>query len=483
MPATQPRRGAVLATVLTAMFMAVLDVFIVNVANPAIQRDLDAPASAIEWIVAGYVLAYAVMLITGGRLGDAFGRRRMFRAGVSLFTVASAACAAAPSVGALIAARVVQGLGAALMQPQVYSIVQVEFAAHERPRAFALMGTVMGGASIAGQLIGGALIALADWRAVFAINLPVGLACVVVAGRIIPESRAEHARRLDLRGVLLGTIALLLVVAPVVQGREAGWPWWVPAAVAAAVPVGALFVAHERALIARGGAPLVDLDLFARPAFRRGIALVLVFWMAVPVYFLALAQYLQLGHGMSPILSGVVFTPLAVAFFFASLAGPKLALRPWPRDRVMAYGALMTVFGALLGAAVVGSAGDALPTVPLLVALTIMGTGQGFVMPGALAAALHGVPVASAGSASGVVTTTQQTAAVLGVALGGTLFFGLAGDPPSASGFGDALAAMGAWTAAGALVAAALAWRPRATSRSADGHLQANSQVAAPSSR
>lgn len=463
------------------MFMAILDVFIVNVASPSIQSDLHAPPAAIQWIVAGYVLAYAVTLITGGRIGDAIGRRRAFRLGMALFTAASAACCAAPTSTTLIAARVAQGLGAALMQPQVLSIIQVEFAAHERPRAFAILGGVIGIASIAGQIVGGALIALAGWRAVFAINLPVGVATILIAGRVLPESRAEQARRLDLPGVALLTAALLLVVTPVVEGREAGWPWWVPVALAAAVPVGALFVRHERALARAGGAPLVDLDLFTLRPFVTGTLVVLAFWAAVPVYFVGLAQYLQRGEGLSAIVSGLVFTPLAVAFFATSLIAPRLAARVGGPQRVIALGALVTVAGALSVSALLLLHQDAaaLPTAPLLVGLAVMGAGNGLVMPGALAHVLRDVPVASAGSASGVLTTTQQTAAALGYAIGGTLFFGIATDAPTPGDFSDALAALGFWAAAGALIAAAITLPRRREARQMHG----NSQALSPSGR
>lgn len=225
-----------LAVLFSASFIAILDVFIVNVANPAIEADLHAPASFVQWIVAGYVLSYAVLLITAGRIGDAIGRRRTFRAGVALFTLASAGCGLAPTPTALVAARVIQGAGAALMQPQVLSILQVVFPPAERARCFAIMGAVIGVASVAGQIVGGALIALAGWRWIFLVNVPVGVAAVLLAGVAIPESRAPDARRIDVAGVALGTVTLLLVVVPGVEGREAGWPWWVFAALAAAVP-------------------------------------------------------------------------------------------------------------------------------------------------------------------------------------------------------------------------------------------------------
>src|SRR4051794_5309762 len=200
----QPHR-LMLPVLFAPIFMVILDVFIVNVAAPSLQGDLGASQSAIQWVVAAYLLTYSIALITGGRLGDVVGRRRMFRIGVAGFTAASALCAAAPSTGALIAGRLLQGFAGAAMWPQVLSIIQVELAAHERPRAFGLQGLVQGLAAIAGQIVGGGLIALdvlgLGWRSVFLINVPVGIVALLAAGRVIPESRSETARRLDFLGV------------------------------------------------------------------------------------------------------------------------------------------------------------------------------------------------------------------------------------------------------------------------------------------
>src|SRR5215467_15692679 len=197
-----PKRWLVLPVVLTAAFMAIVDVFIVNVAAPSIQSNLHASASEIQWLVASYVLAYALGLITGGRLGDIYGRRRLFQIGLAGFTVASALCGAAPSPGALLAARFLQGSSAALMFPQMLSVIQVEFPPEERARCFALLGGVQGAGAIVGQILGGGLISLnvlgLDWRSVFLINVPVGIAALVAANRLLPESRSPNARQLDI---------------------------------------------------------------------------------------------------------------------------------------------------------------------------------------------------------------------------------------------------------------------------------------------
>src|SRR2546423_1571440 len=246
-PPLQNRRSPFLFPVLFApVFMVILDIFIVNVAAPSLRADLGASESDVQWVVAAYLLTYAISLITGGRLGDVVGRRRMFRIGVAGFTAASALCAAAPSTGALIAGRLLQGFAGAAMWPQVLSIIQVELSADERPRAFGLQGLVQGLASIAGQIVGGGLIALdvlgLGWRSVFLINVPVGIAALLAAGRVIPESRSPTARRLDLIGVALASLALALIMVPSIEGPGLGWPPWVFAALGAAGPAAVLAV-------------------------------------------------------------------------------------------------------------------------------------------------------------------------------------------------------------------------------------------------
>src|SRR5919197_2380191 len=351
LPAPRDRRWLVLPVIFSATFMGILDVFIVNVTAPSLRHDLGASPAAVQWVVDGYALAFATALITGGRLGDVIGRRRAFRLGVGAFTVASALCGAAPSPTALVLARVAQGLACALMWPQVLSIIQVLFAAEERRRCFAIMGGVQGAASVCGQIVGGALIDLdllgLGWRAVFLINLPVGIAAVIAAGRLVPESHAQEVRRLDLGGVALGSFVLLLVVTPIVEGRAAGWPWWVPAALAAALPLGAAWVAFERRVTARGGAPLVDLSLFALRGYRLGLALALVFYTGLTCVFFLLALYLQDGMGLSPFGSGLAFTPLAVLFVGATLIAPRLFARVG--ERLIAAGAGIMAVGAAGG--------------------------------------------------------------------------------------------------------------------------------------
>jgi EmrB/QacA subfamily drug resistance transporter len=442
-----PRRWLMLPVVLTAAFMAIIDVFIVNVAAPSIQTHLHASAGEVQWLVASYVLAYALGLITGGRLGDIYGRRRCFQLGLAGFTIASALCGAAPSPGTLLGARFAQGLSAALMFPQMLSIIQVEFPPEERGRCFALMGGVQGAGAILGQVLGGGLISLnvlgLDWRSVFLINGPIGIAALVAAGRLVPESRSEVARRLDLGGVLLGSLVLGLVVFPLVEGRQAGWPWWVPVAFALAVPVAALWLVYERRVSARGGSPLVELGLFRERSFRLGVGLVLLFWM-VTSFFLLVGIYFQEGLGYSPIGSGLLFLPLAVPFVIASLNSGRLG---WiPHERLLPGGAAIASGGLLLAAVTVAGTVSTLPAAPLVVAFVLVGIGTGLFMPTVVGAVLRRIPAGDAGSASGVLSTAQQIGNAMGVTIAGTVFFSELGSRGGPAAYGDALAA-------GALVA------------------------------
>jgi EmrB/QacA subfamily drug resistance transporter len=465
-PSTSNRRWPALAVVLSGAFVVYLDIFVVNVAIPSLRRDLGASEAQAQWVLAAYQLAYAVALVTGGRLGDLFGRRRVFVLGAGGFTVASALCGAAPSAEALIAARVVQGLAGALLFPQVLSVIQVTFSVRERPRAFAVMGAVISVASVAGQLVGGALIALdpagLEWRAVFLVNLPIGVAAVVAALRLVPESRGEQTRRLDGGGVALATVALLLLLVPLMEGRDAGWPAWVWVSLALVVPAAAAFAAWETRVARGGGAPLLDLALLRETAFRRGLSLVLLFYPGLNAFFLMLAFYLQDGMGRSALQAGLVYAPLAVTLFAGSLVAPRLVRRFGPRALALGSTIAAAGYGALVVA--VATSGSQLPTVPLVVALAVIGWGQGLFLTPLFATVLQAVPSASAGAASGALSTMQQVGGAVGVAGLGALFFALLGDAPGGGAdYASAFATAACVNVAIALGSALLALRlPRA---------------------
>ena len=442
--------------------MVILDIFIVNVAAPSLRADLGASEADVQWVVAAYLLTYAISLITGGRLGDVVGRRRMFRIGVAGFTAASALCAAAPSTGALIAGRLLQGFAGAAMWPQVLSIIQVELAAHERPRAFGLQGLVQGLAAIAGQIVGGGLIALdvlgLGWRSVFLINIPVGIVALLAAGRVIPESRSETARRLDFLGVGLATLVLALIMIPTVEGRELGWPLWGFVALAAAAPTAALFVAAERRIAARGGSPLAELRLFEARGFRVGVLSAVVLY-GVIAFFLLLSIYLQEGLGLSAIDSGLAFTPLAVAFVAGSLGGPRMS--EGVREHLPQIGATIAALSLLATILVVERSARGSFSPLLIVAIIPFGGGMGLAVPTLINLVLRTVPAGDAGAASGMLVTAQQVGNALGVAIVGTIFFAELGSGSGGLAYGDAFAVAIGVQAVLALSAAALVSRAR----------------------
>ena len=335
-------RWAALTVLMFGTFMFVLDFFVVNVALPSIQQGLHAGESAIEWVVAGYAISTAVLLVTGGRLGDMFGRRRMFTIGMAVFVITSVACAAAPDASVLVAARVVQGVGAALMAPNILSILGVVYTGPHRVRAISVYGMVMGLAATSGQLIGGVLIrtdvAGLGWRAIFWINVPLGVAALLAAPRMIPESRNQQGSRLDLAGVTLITACLVAVVLPLVEGRQAGWPAWSWLALASSVPLAVVFIVHQRRKADGGGAPLLNPRVFAAWPLRAGLLTQTVFWCQQAAGYLVLGLYLQQGHGLSPLAAGGVFTFLAAGYLITSFQAPALTMR-FGR-RVIAAGAL-----------------------------------------------------------------------------------------------------------------------------------------------
>jgi EmrB/QacA subfamily drug resistance transporter len=419
--------NAVLAIVLTAVFMNLLDVSIVNVAIPSIQRDLNASFAQIQLVLAGYQLAFACTLITGGRLGDIYGRRRLFVLGMSLFTLASLACGVTPDPVLLIVFRCVQGVGAGLMVPQVLSTIQVTIPPRERGRAFGLFGATIGVATILGPLVGGALISLdlfgTDWRMIFLVNIPVGLASVIAALRLLPETKAPDAPRLDLPGALVVTVGLFLVVYPLTEGREKGWPAWLLAMLVAAVPVLAAFVVLQQRKTRAGRHPLVLMSLFSNQSFRVGLGVSLVYIAGIPAFFFTFGQYLQIGLGYSALHAGLTGFPFAVGTALASSRSDALAKRMGAN--VLRLGAGLLSVSMVVNMVVLDHFGTELRSWQIAPFLLLSGLGLGcFVAPltNLILAGIHG---REAGSASGVLTTAQQIGGALGVAVIGIIFFGL----------------------------------------------------------
>ena len=416
-----PARG-LLPVVLTATFMTALDFFIVNVAVPSVQVDLGAGPAAVQWVIAGFGLALAAGLVTAGRLGDRYGRRRVFALGLALFTLASAGCGLAPTAAALVGARVVQGLAAALMGPQVLAILRTAYSGAAQARAFAMYGLTMGVGAVFGQLIGGLLIRAdvlgLDWRSCFLINLPVGLAALVLVRRCLPESRAPQRPGLDPVGALLVTFALTGLVLPLIQGREQGWPLWTWLCLGGSAAVLTVFGVHQHR---HSSSPLVDTRLFRQRAFGAGILAQLAFWLGQASFFLVLALYLQQGRGLDALGSGLVFTAIGAGYLLTSTTAHRLAARLG--RQVVAAGALLMAAGlGLLGLAAqqAGGAGSVWWLVP---GLFVDGLGMGMVIAPVTTTVLARVSPQLVGSAAGVLATVQQVGGALGIALIGIVFY------------------------------------------------------------
>jgi len=423
-PADRLRWGTLLV-VLAGVFMTTLDFFIVNVAIPSVQRDLGAGAGAIEWTVAGFSLAIASGVITAGRLGDRFGRRRLYGIGLALFTLASLACGVAPTAGSLVAGRIAQGLSAALMAPQALAILGTAFAVHARARAFSAYGLSMGLAAVFGQLIGGLLIR-ADvlglgWRSCFLINVPVGVLALAALRRTVPPSAGTGRARLDLAGMVLVTAALVATVLPLISGQSAGWPLWtVLSFVAAALLYGA-FVGYQRRLGRSGGTPLIELELFRERALRAGLVAQLVFWMGQGSFFLVFALYLQQGHRLDALNSGLVFAAIGGGYLVTSTLSHRFAARLG--RQAVALGTLVMAAGLVLLSETVRHIGVTRPVVDLTPALAVDGAGMGVALAPLVSIVLARVRPEHAGAASGVLSTAMQVGGALGVAVVGLVFY------------------------------------------------------------
>lgn len=413
---TRPR-AATLPILLTGVFITILDFFIVNVAVPSIERDLHASAAAVQWVVAGYGVAYGSGLIVGSRLGDLFGRRRLFLVGLAAFGLASAGCGLAPNTGMLITARAVQGAAAALLTPQVLAILRTTYQGRQQRRAISAYALTMGLAAAFGQVIGGLLIQ-ADlfglgWRTCFLINVPIGTAALVLARRAIPESRQDGAPRLDVAGAILVTLAVVAIMLSLIEGREQGWPlWtWLLFGLAAALLMGYSRRRHE--------SPVIDLSLFRERAFTVGLLCQLVLTMSMPAYFLILALYMQQGRGLAALPAGLLFTAAGTGYVVASLVAPWLTTRLG--RQVIALGGLTRAAGLT---ALFLLAAPHHPIGWLVPALLIDGAGLGLALAPIMGTVLARVAPHQAGAAAGALTTTQQVGGAIGVGLVGIVFYG-----------------------------------------------------------
>ncbi|MCW4113643.1 DHA2 family efflux MFS transporter permease subunit [Aurantimonas sp. MSK8Z-1] len=425
-----PRRWLVLATLLLAGFMNLIDVTIVNVAIPSLKADLGASDADVEWVVAAYILAFALGLLPLGRLGDIVGRKRMFLWGVGAFTLGSALCGLAPSIGTLVAARFFQGLSGAMMMPQVLALVQVTFPPHERGFAFSFFGVTAGLASVAGPLAGGALIsadiyALA-WRPIFLVNIPIGIFAVAVGSLLIPPTERARGTAIDLVGVLLATLAVFAVVFPLVEGRELGWPLWSFVMLGAALPLAALFILWQRRQAERDAPQLLPISLIRNRHFVLGLGMVTALFSGLPGFFFVIAIFLQIGFGFTPLQSGVATIPFPAGVFIASLISGRFGSRHAKQRLVV--GPLILASGMAIFYATVLGLDDTLTHWDLVLPLGVSGLGMGVTIAPLFATILTVVGPRDAGSGAGALQAFQQAGGALGVALGGQIFFGMLGD-------------------------------------------------------
>jgi MFS family permease len=427
--ATPP--GVALAIVLAGQTMAVLDTNIVNVAIPSMHATLGASGAGLQLIVAGYTIAYAVLLITGARLGDILGHRRMYLAGVALFTLASLGCGLAPSAGALIALRFIQGVGAATMIPQVLSLIQRSYTSPgPRARAMSLYATVISGGAVLGQVFGGLLVSAdlfgSSWRPVFLVNVPIGLV-VLATGKLLPGGRFDGVRLLDLPGLAVLTPAVLAFVLPLVLGQPLGWPAWGWVLLAASAGLFVLLGVVEHRVAARGGQPILPRALLGLPGMLAGLGGLFAAMMVFGGWLFGLALELQDGLGDSPLRAGLTFVPCGVAFALVSMN--------WRRLPARYHGGLVMTGFAVNGAGLLWSGlllhSGGTGGFWLYVALAVAGGGMAGAFGAMMTRVLSRVPVALAADASGVIVTVNQLGIVTGIAAFGSLYLNLAGRLPA----------------------------------------------------
>lgn len=412
--------------VLAAALMNLLDANVVNIAAPTIHNDLGGSYSDLQWLTAGYTLAMAVGLLTGGRLGDMFGRKRTLLIGAVGFTAASLACALATSEGMLITTRVVQGLIGAVMVPQAFGLIRDLFPPQDVGKAFGVFGPAIGIATILGPIVAGLLIRLDGWRLIFLINLPLGIAAIAVGARFLPSVRpvARHTR-LDLAGTVLAGGAMFLLIYPLVEGRQLGWPGWAFAMLACSVPAFGLFALHQLARQRAGRSPLVELRVLSRRAYSSGVLFVLVFFGAVVGITLTIGLLLQIGLGYSPVHASITSSAWAIGAFLGT--GFSAALAPKIGRTVLHVGLIVMMAGLAGVYLVLAHTHVALSGWALSGPLLVYGAGMGMIfLP------LYDIIVASVedhevGSAAGLLEAVQQLGGALGVAVLGTIFFGLMG--------------------------------------------------------
>jgi MFS family permease len=457
-------RWLAFCVMLTGGLLPSVDFFIINVSLPSIHASLGASPAELQLVVSGYAASYAVFLITGGRLGDLYGRRRLFLCGMAGFVATNALCGFAATPTGLVVGRVLQGVSAAMLVPQVLGSIRALFPSDsELARALSFYGMMMGLAASIGQFAGGALVEWSPfdwgWRTVFLAKLPVGIPVMLAAWLLVPETSASRRQRLDFGGALLVSLTLACLVLPLSEGRQQGWPAWTIAMLAAVPFLAVAFLWFERAVAARGGSPLLDQGLLAIPSFRRGVLVGTLFFFTTAFYML-FGIYEQEGYGTDPLFTGLAILPYGIGLFVGPLVtAPLVRLRPW----LLSIGMAIQVTGYGAVAAVIAAGYDRLPVV---LTVLLAGFGQGIAYPRLFNTALGDVAPHQAGVASGVLTSALQIGAAISVAGIGSLFFAALGQGAGRDAYAHAFTIAQAATTTALAVAMLLSFprRQRRTS-------------------
>jgi EmrB/QacA subfamily drug resistance transporter len=418
-----------LAVLLSAWFMAQFDFFVVNVAAPSFRADLHAAPAALELIVGGYAFSYAAGMVTGGRLGERFGFRRVFIVGMLGFTLASLLCGISQDPAQLVLARLLQGLTGAVMVPQVLAVITAAFSPEDRPAAIGWYSVAGGLGAVCGQVLGGLLLQEdvfgLGWRVIFLLNVPVGLVGSVLARRILPSLRSERPGGQDPLGAVGVAAALALVLVPLTLGHEQGWPLWTWVCLAASMPVGAGFVTWQRYLHGKGGSPVLDVTLFRLPSYVAGIVSVVAFMAFFASFMFTLTLLLQGSLGLNALNAGLTFAPMGVLFSVSAMFCSRLVAR---RGLVVSVaGGVMVAVSLVAMLVLVSADGRHTPVGWLLPTLGLMGIGNGLVMPPLIGIALAQVRPDQAGIGAAGLATSQQFAGSAGVGVIGAVFFAAAG--------------------------------------------------------
>ncbi|MDQ1742961.1 MAG: hypothetical protein QOE23_1300 [Pseudonocardiales bacterium] len=419
------RRWMMLVLLLLGQFMGLVDVFVVNVAMPSIGTEFDASGASLQLVVGGYVISYAMLLITGARLGDLYGRRRMYLLGVVVFTIMSAACALAPNTATLVVFRIAQGAGAAVMVPQIMSVIQMQFQGKARAQALSAYGAVLSTGAVAGLVLGGVIVNAdlfgTSWRPVFMVNVPIGLVLIALVPRLLPQDAPTARRRLDLAGLAVAIPAVFLMVLPAVLGRELDWPAWTFACIAVGIVLAVVFVLIERRIAAAGGDPLLNFAVLRAPGISVGMITLICVQLTYGGFLFVFTLHLQAGLRESALRAGLTYLPMSILFGLTGFYWRKLPERLHP---VLAPAglALSAVSYGLIGIAMhSGTSGGWL----MWVGTMLNGVGMGLSVSPLLTQSLVNVPMMQAADASGLLTTAVQLGQVAGIAVFGAIYLTL----------------------------------------------------------